>query len=810
MTLTSKPFLPTTSRVLRSLLLLSVPGLILAAQTSQTIVFDAIPNEFLGISPIVVTAHATSGLPVTLVSASPSVCTTAGDLVTLLNTGICSVKATQAGNTTYITATPLTRSFTVAVAKASSGFSPASGSAFGTGTTPGSIAVADFNGDGLLDLAVTNTGDGTVTVLEATGFGGFGTPAGNPFATGKSPKAIVTGDFNGDGKADLAIANSGDNTITVLLGNGAGGFTPAPGSPFSGSTGSQPVSLAIGDFNSDGIQDLAVVYAGNSIVQTFLGSGTGSFTFTTGGSFTVGTNPSSVAVGDFNGDGNDDLAIANSGSNSVSVMLGNGSDTFTAASGSPLNLGGSVSAPASVVVGDFNGDGILDLAVANSGSGNVAILLGIGGGGFAASPGSPFNTGAQPASLVVGDFNGDGVADLAVANSGSNSILIMTGDGSGTFSAGNAPITVGTAPLYVAAADFNNDGVLDLASANSGNKSVSVLLGIPASASTAGRLTLSVAHNPEIGFGSPVATTFVAAGGSPPYVWTAARLPDGVSIDSQTGILTGTPTAPGNTNINVAVLDSSGTGATVSPTISVLGFTNSNLLPNATTGSAYSVALTAAGGTPPYTFATAAGSSLPPGLTLQNGTLSGTPAAIGNYNFAIQLSDSTGFSTSVIYSILVSGTSSSLQVIGGSLLGGTAGVPYSQGLTATGGAPPYTWTLIGGTLPPGLSLDSPSGTVSGTPPLARTSVFTALATDSAGAKSSGVFTIVIAPTPLTLSGVPFAPGVTGISYPPQLLSASGGVGPYTFSVSGALPAGLVLKNGAVTGIPTTPALSISR
>src|SRR5271157_1234108 len=158
------------------------------------------------------------------------------------------------------------------------------------------------------------------------------TPApGSPFAAGSYPASVAVADFNGDGRLDLAVANEGSHNVTVLLGNGTGGFTAAPGSPFP--AGSSPISVAVGDFNGDGKPDLAIANEGGNNVTVLLGNGTGGFTAAPGSPFPVGTQPESVAVGDFNGDGKPDLAIANARSNTVTVLLGNGTGGFTAAPG---------------------------------------------------------------------------------------------------------------------------------------------------------------------------------------------------------------------------------------------------------------------------------------------------------------------------------------------------------------------------------------------------------------------------------------------------------------------------------------------
>ena len=199
--------------------------------------------------------------------------------------------------------------------------------------------------------------------------------------------------------------------MTILLGSGSGGFSAATGSPFS--AGTIPYSVAVRDFNGDGIPDIVTANAGSNSVTILLGNGAGGFSAAAGSPFAVGTNPSSVAVGDFNGDGIPDLVTANYAGDTVTILLGNGSGGFSAATGSPFSVGTN---PVWFAVGDFNGDGIPDLATANGGSNNVTVLLGNGSGGFSAATGSTFSVGKNPASVAVADFNGDGLEDLAVAN----------------------------------------------------------------------------------------------------------------------------------------------------------------------------------------------------------------------------------------------------------------------------------------------------------------------------------------------------------------------------------------------------------
>ncbi|MHB8644872.1 MAG: FG-GAP repeat domain-containing protein [Thermomicrobiales bacterium] len=356
-------------------------------------------------------------------------------------------------------------------------FVPAPGSPFPVGTAPTAIVIADFNGDGAQDLAVTNGMSNNMSVLLGNGTGTFAPALGSPVVVGNAPVGIVAGDFNGDRKTDVAIVNSNDNTVSVLLGNGNGTFTPAAGSPIT--VGNAPVALAVGDFNRDGKLDLAVVNQNSGNVSVLLGNGNGTFTPAAGSPIPVG-NSVDIAVGDFNGDGKPDLAIVTPGLG-VTILLGNGSGGFSLAPGSPFAVG---TTPLKIAVGDFNGDGRLDLAVTDNSFNKVNVLLGSGNGTFTPAPGSPITVGTSPAALAVADFNGDGNLDLAVANASSISpttlpgnVMVLLGNGNGTFTPNTgAPFTVGVEPDAIAVGDFNGNGKPDLAVANFGSNNMSVLL----------------------------------------------------------------------------------------------------------------------------------------------------------------------------------------------------------------------------------------------------------------------------------------------------------------------------------------------
>jgi hypothetical protein len=296
---------------------------------------------------------------------------------------------------------------------------------YSAGTGPQSLVAGDFNGDGKLDVVVANIA-GNVSILLGNGDGTF--RAATNYPVGNSPSSVAVGDLNGDGKLDLVVTNSGAgngvSSVSVLLGNGDGTFRAATN--YNAGFGS--LSVAVGDFNRDGRLDLAVVNLGDSDVVILLGKGDGTFQAPQ----TYPANaPTSVAVGDFNGDGNLDLAVANivtnQGFGNVSVFLGKGDGTFQPATDFVIG-----SNPNTVALGDFNGDGKLDIAVANYGGyGNapsVSVLLGDGDGTF--QPAVDYGTGAGAygsSSLAVGDLNGDGRLDVAVGDgaSGASTISVL-------------------------------------------------------------------------------------------------------------------------------------------------------------------------------------------------------------------------------------------------------------------------------------------------------------------------------------------------------------------------------------------------
>jgi hypothetical protein len=334
--------------------------------------------------------------------------------------------------------------------------------------TPFSITTGDFNEDGHADLATANRVSDNTSILLGAGDGTFA-PSVN-YATGRYPTAVTTGDFNEDGHADLATANKTADNVSILLGAGDGTFSSAVN--YAAADG--PRFVTIGDFNEDGHADLAVANHYSSNVSILLGAGDG--TFASAVNYSANNSPSSVATGDFDEDGHTDVAVTNETSNDVSIFLGAGDGTFASAVNYGTNNGFN---PWSVITGDFDEDGHIDLATANYAFDPVSILLGVGDGTFALAV-NYTAAGTARVSVTTGDFDEDGHADLAVANWLSHDISVLLGMGDGTFIY-TMNYTAGTSPATVITGDFDEDGHTDLATANSGGASqgnVSILINL--------------------------------------------------------------------------------------------------------------------------------------------------------------------------------------------------------------------------------------------------------------------------------------------------------------------------------------------
>jgi len=387
------------------------------------------------------------------------------------------------------------------------------------GLSPSALAVADFNEDGLPDLAVAylrcdsqqrqldprgcpeEERAGRVVVFFSQGVLGrdrWGFAEGaQRLVVGDFPRSLVAGDLNNDGHSDIVVGNFGSGSkgsLSIFFNDGQGTFRSRP----LFSLDANPKDIALGDFNNDGILDIIVAFIGTRRVAILLGDGTGDFAYPD--EYQVGNAPQALALGDFNGDGFLDAATANlSQSQSISILLNDkrgGFGAFTAARHIAID-----DPPFDIVAADFNRDGYLDLATSHAAAtDSVMVWLGDGQGNF--QPFGRFEAGSDPSALAVADFNGDGLLDIAATNGGSNSITMLFGDGQGRLenfvllvNNGNIRIgiggrqddpvgqlmdkvalPVGATPIAVVAPQLNRDRLADLIIANQTSNDISILL----------------------------------------------------------------------------------------------------------------------------------------------------------------------------------------------------------------------------------------------------------------------------------------------------------------------------------------------
>ncbi|HVN17294.1 MAG TPA: FG-GAP-like repeat-containing protein [Dongiaceae bacterium] len=658
-----------------------------------------------------------------------------------------------------------------------------------TATVPG----ADIAASATASITVTNPAPGggvsntvpfTVTApTNALTFSVFSDSVGTGAAN------VVAGDFNNDGIPDLAVVNTsqtascytqgGQGTISILLGNGDGTFTSAAAVCLPDVQGTVGLAgLAVADFNHDGKADLAATYSAGGVASnaTYLGNGDGTFQpFVPGALAAFGTIGPPI-TGDFNGDGNLDLAIIfdNDGLNQVEVLLGDGLGDFSRVENF---LDSSFGGP--VVAGDFNGDGFLDLATVSSSS--LLVLLGNGDGTFTPATTQSSVTLLNAASLTTADLNGDGKLDLAIADSGSNNVTILQGNGDGTFTQVSGEPTLPQFSNYVAAADFNGDGKLDLvfSEASCGNPdcpttSIYILLG-----------------NGDGTFQAPINES---SSNAPVALGVADFNRDGrldvVSVNSADNTLSvyvqsGTP--------SLSVTQLSFGNQSVRTTSNALPVTFTN------TGSAtlFFGPISTEGGNPGDFSQTNNCPIVGQALALAPGAsciidVSFTPTAIGARSATLsvgldQLSATVALSGTGIDVLSISPTT---------LPNGNAGGTYNQALQVSGGVAPYTWAVSAGKLPPTLTLSASTGALSGTTTTAGAYSFTVQVTDSVGGSASQAYSIAVG-TALAIQTTSLPGGTANRPYS-QTLRATGGAAPYTWTLTaGSLPPSLTLSAGGV-------------
>jgi hypothetical protein len=360
-------------------------------------------------------------------------------------------------------------------------FVPTAESPIAVAGGPGNVALGDVNGDGKLDLIVASGKGKSITVLLGQGDGRFRPAPGKPVVVPDHPSEMVLRDLNGDGKLDLALGSHDSYSVTLLLGDGNGGFALAPHSPIIMKEGKHPHThgLNAGDLNGDGKLDLVTVNSNpDNDVSVVLGDGRGGFTRAPGSPFAVGPGPYPGTLGDLNGDGHLDIIATTTDhskdgeavSRELTTLIGDGRGGFRR-SQIPLRT----DHPWFVAVSDVNGDQKPDLVATHSERSELTVLLSDGKGGFTEVNGSPFDLGNAAWYLAIADVNGDGKADVVAAGEG---VRVMLGDGKGGFrTAPGSPYATGKGAWQLAVGDVNGDGKPDVVTSNLESNSVSVLIG---------------------------------------------------------------------------------------------------------------------------------------------------------------------------------------------------------------------------------------------------------------------------------------------------------------------------------------------
>jgi uncharacterized protein YhjY with autotransporter beta-barrel domain len=564
-------------------------------------------------------------------------------------------------------------------------------------------------------------------------------------------------------QAITAVGGNSNYSLTVTSGalpsgisltGGAGswaltGTSNAPGSyaftisatDIDGNTGYRPYTLSIG------------TAGGLSLTPASLPNGTQNVAYSQTISASGGTGP---------------YTFSHTGSLPNGVSLSSGG----VLSGTPTVSG---SFPITVNVIDSEGN-----------TGSKSYTLNIGGNVLTVNPGSlPNGTNGTPYSQTVTATGGTGPYTFSVSSGSLPAGLALNAAGNLT----GTPSGSGTSNFTVRAIDANG---------NYGTQNYTISIG-------SNILTVNPASLPSGTQGSPYSQTLGASGGTAPYSFavTSGALPTGLALSSG-GVLSGTPSASGPFTFTVQASDPSFNTGSRSYTVTINAaplVVSPASLPVGTTGVAYNQTVTASGGTAPYSFTVISG-SLPTGLAMSGGgVISGTPSVAGSYSFTVQATDAAPNTGTRAYTIDI-GSSGALAVNPASLPNGTNGTAYSQTVSASGGTGPYTYSVSSGALPAGLAM-SAGGVISGTPSGSGVSSFTVQANDTVGNTGSHAYTVSIGTVSLAVTPASVPNGTNGVAYS-QTVSANGGTGPYTFTISaGALPAGLTLSSaGVISGTPS--------
>jgi hypothetical protein len=329
------------------------------------------------------------------------------------------------GNVDLFAVNNESRNVSVYLGDGKGGFTQANGSPFSAGEEPNDVATADFNGDGNIDAVIANHGVKTLALLLGKGNGQFSLAAGSPFTVESNPHphGITAADFNGDKNPDIAVESWAENKVLLLFGKGDGTFQ-MPGSKFE--VGKMPYHrLRSGDLNADGYPDIVTSNFEAASVSVLFGDGRGGFTRK---DFSVPPSPFGVALADFNGDHRADIATfhysgqaVDRSRNGISVLVGDGRENFTLLQGSPFAVG---HYPSTIAAGDIDNDGIADIVVSNYEDGTLTVYLG-GRKGIRQANYSPIRVGRTPHGIAIADFNNDSKGDIVVAEEEANDLLLL-------------------------------------------------------------------------------------------------------------------------------------------------------------------------------------------------------------------------------------------------------------------------------------------------------------------------------------------------------------------------------------------------
>jgi two-component sensor histidine kinase len=677
------------------------------------------------------------------------------------------------------------------------------------GSRAATIALTDNAADSPQTISLTGTGVGVPAASLSAASLSFGNTNINTTATAQS----VTLSNSGTGALTISIINiAGSNSADFATSNTCNGSVAAGGNCTISVTftptaaGSRSATLTVADNATGSPQSVTLSGTGVAVPQASLSPTSLSF----GNSNTGATTAAQT------------ISLTNSGSGALSIssitLAGTNPGDFAIAGnncGSSLAAGQSCTITITFTPTAINGRSaslvVADNASNQSGSQQTASLSGTGIALPIASV-SPmsvgFGTSTTPQTVTLSNTGTGTLAIASVAIGGANASnfgIFANSCGSSLTAGSSCTISISFTPPSSSSSSSATLTITDNSNNTPGSTQSVALSGLTPLTITTQSLNSGTA-------GTAYSASVVPQGGTSPYTWSvsAGSLPAGLSLNTSNGFISGTPASAASSTFTIKVNDSGSPvqSATHQYTITIAAPTltiNSAELSFGTVGAAYAAYVQPLGGTAPYTWSVASG-TLPPGTSLAGSTgfLTGTPTTAGTFTFTARVTDSSSPVQTATQQFGLVINPATLKISTTSLPNGTTAVAYSNAIVATGGTTPYTWSLSSGTLPAGLSLNTASGAITGTPTASGTSTFTVKVADSGSPAqtTSQMFTVSIS-TGLTITTTSLASGTAGLFYTATLLAQSG-TAPYTWSMTGLLPSGLTLNasTGTLSGTPT--------